>query len=226
MAEQPPNPSFARAFIPGLIVGLVIGLVAGAVIPTFLERPASLPADGAGKARRFGPARAITARTPRPWMSRRSSKHPPTTPPRSDPRRARLRARMLSDMSRSTLSEPLRRSVRQNARTLQLLGVDFIPMRASSASSPAAAAAEVSPSRAVLARAGSRHGRGSTATTRLRGRTRARHRRPRQRANSLPSTPRNCWRNCGSATSVRRPIPGSSPITTASCSARAIHVRG
>lgn len=51
MAESnPPNPSFARAFIPGLIVGLVIGLVAGAVIPTFLERPASLPADGAGKA--------------------------------------------------------------------------------------------------------------------------------------------------------------------------------
>ncbi|MBX3404780.1 MAG: uracil-DNA glycosylase [Phycisphaeraceae bacterium] len=52
-------------------------------------------------------------------------------------------------MSRSTLSEPLRRAVRQNARTLQLLGVDFVPMRASPAESPAAAA-ELEPKPALF----------------------------------------------------------------------------
>lgn len=72
MAESnPPNPSFARAFIPGLIVGLLIGLVAGAVIPPLLERPASLPADGAG---RTPPAR------PGP-RDQREDPVPPDAPP-------------------------------------------------------------------------------------------------------------------------------------------------
>lgn len=40
------NPSFARAFLPGLVIGLLIGLAIGAIVPTLLEAPAALGPPG------------------------------------------------------------------------------------------------------------------------------------------------------------------------------------
>jgi hypothetical protein len=40
------NPSFARAFLPGLVIGLLIGLAIGAVVPTLLEAPSALGPPG------------------------------------------------------------------------------------------------------------------------------------------------------------------------------------
>lgn len=56
---------------------------------------------------------------------------------------------MLTDMSRPTIPEPVLRAARQNARTLQLLGVDFVPVRAPRAVD-AAPAAPVAPAPSAL----------------------------------------------------------------------------